>query len=675
MCGVAGFLISNINSMGQLEEIVTNMVLNIAHRGPDDAGAWAEMGVALGHRRLSVIDLSEAGHQPMESGSGRFVIAFNGEIYNHMELRAQLEKISGLKKSWIGHSDTETLIAGFEAWGVEVTLKRSVGMFAFALWDRKNKELTLARDRFGEKPMFYGWSGSGTNSAFVFGSELKAIRAYPGFDNQVSREALSLYMRFNYVPAPHSIYTNIFKLEPGCMLTIASGTTPTINALLRPPFNIGQMAITRWWSLASAVQYGAGNQITEEAEVLNALEHRLGEAVRLQSLSDVPIGAFLSGGVDSSTIVALMQQQTMHQVKTFTVGFEEAEFDESPNARAVAKHLGTDHTELFVTANEAQDVIPKLPYFYDEPFADSSQIPTYLVCKAASHKVTVALSGDAGDELFGGYNRYFWGPRIWSRLAWLPFPARQLLGRLICNIPIPSLDSLGRAVNAFIPSNQGILRTGDKAHKLGLRLSSVRNMDDLYLSLVSEWQDPDQVVKGVVPRTFVEKNAARSFLDIPLPDLGTEEHQLRMMYLDSMTYLPDDILCKVDRAAMATSLETRVPFLDHRVVELAWQIPLHMKIRGNESKWALRQVLHKYVPRELIDRPKAGFGIPVGQWLRGPLKDWAESLLAESRLETEGYFYPSLIRQKWAEHLSGLRDHTGSLWTVLMFQAWLEERD
>jgi asparagine synthase (glutamine-hydrolysing) len=675
MCGVAGFLISNLNSMGQLEEIVTNMVLTVAHRGPDDAGAWAEMGIALGHRRLSVIDLSEAGHQPMESGSGRFVISFNGEIYNHMELRAQLEKISGLKRGWIGHSDTETLIAGFEAWGVEVTLKRSVGMFAFALWDRKNKELTLARDRFGEKPMFYGWAGSGTNAAFVFGSELKALCAYPGFDNQVSREALSLYMRFNYVPAPHSIYTNIFKLEPGCMLTIASGTALTINSPPRPPFNNGQMAINRWWSLASAVQYGAGNQITEEAEVLNALEHRLGEAVRLQSLSDVPLGAFLSGGVDSSTIVALMQQQTMHQVKTFTVGFEEADFDESPNARAVAKHLGTDHTELFVTANEAQDVIPKLPYFYDEPFADSSQIPTYLVCKAASHKVTVALSGDAGDELFGGYTRYFWGPRIWSRLAWLPFPARQLLGRLICSVPIPSLDSLGRAVNALIPSNQGILRTGDKAHKLGLRLSSVRNMDDLYLSLVSEWQDPAQVVKGVVSRTFLEKNAARSFLDFPLPHLGTEQHQLRMMYLDSMTYLPDDILCKVDRAAMATSLETRVPFLDHRVVELAWQIPLHMKIRGNESKWALRQVLHKYVPRELIDRPKAGFGIPVGQWLKGPLKDWAESLLAESRLESEGYFYPSLIRQKWAEHLSGRRDHTASLWTVLMFQAWLEERD
>jgi asparagine synthase (glutamine-hydrolysing) len=612
----------------------------------------------------------------MHSASQRFVMAYNGEIYNHMELRSLLEA-QGWSAPWRGHSDTETLLAGCEAWGLEETLKRAVGMFAIALWDTHTRTLQLARDRFGEKPLYYGWAGAGANASFVFGSELKALRAYPGFANPVSREALALYMRFTYVPAPHSIYRNVYKLEPGCVLTLSGALADQPLAApvqaLRPPATHAGLSLHRWWALANVVQAGVQQQFADDADAVNALEGALKEAVRVQSLADVPLGAFLSGGIDSSTIVALMQQQASQPVKTFTVGFEEAGFNESPHARAVAQHLGTEHAELFVSAAQAQAVIPQLPQMYDEPFADSSQIPTHLVCKAARQQVTVALSGDAGDELFGGYNRYFWGPRIWSRLAWMPYPARQALGAAIHAVPTAGWDALSRPVNALLPGGKGIARAGDKAHKLAARLGGVRNVDDLYRSLVSEWQDPAQIVKGVDVLGVSTLQEPPSLLDDPLPAHGLEQSQLRMMYRDSTTYLPDDILCKVDRAAMVTSLETRVPFLDHRVAELAWQLPLNMKIRGNQGKWALRQVLYKYVPRELIDRPKAGFGIPLGQWLRGPLRDWAENLLTESRLQAEGYFYPGPIRTKWAEHLSGQRDNTASLWAVLMFQAWLDE--
>ncbi|MDP2163201.1 MAG: asparagine synthase (glutamine-hydrolyzing) [Hydrogenophaga sp.] len=700
MCGFAGFLTFESASLDGLEAVATRMADAIAHRGPDDAGAWADAqaGVAFGHRRLSIIDLSPAGHQPMVSAGGRYVIAFNGEIYNHLELRGELE--AGVRAGagagsphpcplpqagegarhpggegvipWRGHSDTETLLAGFEAWGIEATLQKTVGMFAIALWDRQDRVLTLARDRFGEKPLYYGWAGPGGARAFVFGSELKALRAYPGFANPVCREALAQYMRFMVVPAPRSIYQGIYKLEPGCLLTVRGAPPAAAPALpLRPGAVHESLSVRRWWSLADVVQAGAVNPITDETEALQALEAQLSQAVKAQSLADVPLGAFLSGGVDSSAIVALMQKQATQPVKTFTIGFEEAAFDESPHARAVAQHLGTEHTELFVTVAEAQGVIPRLPVMYDEPFADSSQIPTHLVCHAARQHVTVALSGDAGDELFGGYNRYFWGPRIWNRLAWLPYPVRQALGAAIAALPVAGWDGLGRPLNALMPGTQGIARVGDKAHKLAARLRGVRNLDDLYLSLVSEWQDPAAVVKGSGGAAVVEPPSA---LADPLPALGADAGPLRMMFRDSLTYLPDDILCKVDRAAMATSLETRVPFLDHRVAELAWRLPLHMKIRGNEGKWALRQVLYKHVPRELIERPKAGFGIPVGQWLRGPLRDWAESLLDARRLQAEGYFHPAPIRARWAEHLSGQRDHTTSLWAVLMFQAWLEEQ-
>ena len=670
MCGLSGFWRRTDTSESTVDlcSLVGQMADVLRVRGPDAAGTWADetAGIALGHRRLAIVDLSSSGHQPMSSNSGKFVIAFNGEIYNHVALREELGA-KGAASKWRGHSDTETLLAAIEQWGIEVTLQRCVGMFAIALWDKQSRTLHLARDRIGEKPLYYGWVGGESDRAFVFGSELKALKAYPGFDASVCRQALAQYLRFMYVPAPRSIYQGIFKLEPGCILTIV-GLPPSdapIN-LLRPNQVNGSVRLQRWWSLASAVEAGVCNQVTDEAEALSQIEEHLTEAVSIQSIADVPLGAFLSGGVDSSTIVALMQRQSSRPVKTFTIGFDEAGFDESPYARAVAEHLGTDHQEMRVTAQMAQDVIPTLPWMYDEPFADSSQIPTHLVCRAARQHVKVALSGDAGDEIFGGYNRYFWGPRIWKRLRVLPVPARKLLVGALAALPVSGWNALGAP---FLRRGDGVGLLGDKVHKLADRLSHVHDMDGLYRSLVSEWTDPASLVLGENGAGVIEPV---SLLDDPLPRAEMEQ-PLPMMYRDCISYLPDDILCKVDRAAMACSLETRVPFLDHRVVELAWRLPLHMKVRGNTGKWALRQVLYKYVPKELIERPKAGFAIPIGHWLRGPLREWAENLLSAQRLQTEGFLRPAPIRQAWAEHLCGKRDHTAKLWSVLMFQAWLEK--
>lgn len=580
----------------------------------------------------------------MMSPDERYVMAFNGEIYNHLALRAELEA-SARAPAWRGHSDTETLLAGFSAWGVTATLKRAVGMFAIALWDRQDHRLTLTRDRLGEKPLFYGW----VRGAFVFGSELKALRAYPGFDNPIDRDALALYLQHCAVPAPYSIYQDIFKVEPGCVLTLdhAGLASKTINT-------------SPYWRFTDAVKRGLATPIQNETEALTVLESTLRTAVSQQAVADVPLGAFLSGGIDSSLIVAMMKAQSSRPVKTFTVGFDEAGFDESPHALAVARHLGTEHHELRVSAADARAVIPMLPAMYDEPFADSSQVPTHLVSKAARQHVTVALSGDAGDELFGGYNRYFWGQRVWSRVGWMPQGLRRALGAGIQQLPVHAWDGLGRA----IPGRHGVARLGDKAHKMAQRMQTVGNTDELYRSLVTEWPHATSLVRGARRVNTKLDNLA---LVAGVPDV---EH--RMMLWDTLTYLPDDILTKVDRAAMSVSLETRVPFLDHNVVELAWRLPLHMKIRGGQGKWALRQVLYKHVPRELIERPKAGFGIPVGQWLCGPLREWAESLLNEARLQREGYFDPAPIRQAWAEHLSGRHDWTARLWTILMFQAWLE---
>jgi asparagine synthase (glutamine-hydrolysing) len=652
MCGLTGFWQPRKFTAEAAKAVAEKMAGRVAHRGPDDAGVWVDesVGIALAHRRLSILDLSTAGHQPMQSACGRFVLAFNGEIYNHLAMRRELEGLdcSGLLAltKWRGYSDTETLLAGFAAWGIQATLKKTVGMFAIALWDKVERRLSLARDRMGEKPLFYGW----VHGAFVFGSELKALRAYPGFDNPVSRDALALYLQHCAVPAPYSIYQDIFKLEPGCVLSLSSSDLAGKMVQIQP-----------YWRFTDAVRKGLASPIQSETEAVAALDAALREAVALQVVADVPLGAFLSGGVDSSTIVALMQAQSSRTVQTFTVGFDDAGFDESTNALAVARHLGTKHHALRVTAADAQRVIPLLPAMYDEPFADSSQIPTHLVSKAARQHVTVALSGDAGDELFGGYNRYLWGQRLWRRLGWIPPGLRQGLGTGIQQVPVAAWDAMGRA----LPGAHGIARLGDKAHKLAQRFKTIQSLDDLYRSLVTGWPRDADLVRGA--------SRLSTKLDDTSLVAGVSEAEHRMMLWDTLTYLPDDILTKVDRAAMSVSLETRVPFLDHRVLELAWRLPLHMKIRGGEGKWALRQVLYKYVPRYLIERPKAGFGIPVGQWLRGPLRDWAEALLDEVRLEREGYFYPAPIRRKWAEHLSGQFDHTESLWAVLMFQAWIAE--
>lgn len=665
MCGLTGFISSPDNAT-TLAAHGRAMADALRHRGPDDDGIWtdANAGVCLAHRRLAIVDLSPAGHQPMASAGGRFLIAYNGEIYNHCELRRALED-AGAGLPWRGHSDTETLLRGIEHWGLDATLQRAVGMFAIALWDRQDRVLHLVRDRFGEKPLYYGWVGAAGAAAFVFGSELKAIRAYPGFDNPVCRDALALYMRYLYVPAPYSIHRGIYKLEPGCRLSLAQPVTGAPLTGLRAPAQHGGLTLTRWWSMANMVQHGAANLLPDDGSTLEALEQVLMRSIAQQSMADVPLGAFLSGGVDSSLIVALMQAQATRPVKTFTIGFDDTSYDESRHAEAVAAHLGTEHQTLRISGADALAVVPRLPEMYDEPFADSSQIPTHLVCAAARQHFTVALSGDAGDELFGGYNRYLWGPRLWRLLGAVPYPLRQALSSGLTTVPAKTWDTLADHWNRY--GGGDMAHVGEKLHKLGRSLRGVHNADELYLRLISEWHDPGNVL--------LQHGAARpglpTAIDDPLPANGLLELASRMMYRDTLGYLPDDILCKVDRAAMAVGLETRVPFLDHRVAELAWQLPFEMKIRSGQGKWALRQVLYKHVPSRLIDRHKAGFAAPIVHWLRGPLRLWAEHLLDERRLAEEGYFCVAPIRRRWLEHVNGVQDHSASLWAVLMFQAWL----
>ena len=649
MCGIAGFMAAT--RLDAIESIGARMADEIAHRGPDDSGVWfdRDAGVCLAHRRLAILDLSAAGHQPMTSSSNRFVISYNGEIYNHLEIRTEIEA-SGFDARWRGHSDTETLLAAVERWGVEGALERAVGMFAIALWDRSERRLTLARDRFGEKPLYYGWIGEGRHRAFAFGSELKALRAYPEFANPISRDTLALYAQHSVVPAPYSIYENIFKLQSGCVLTLDSRD-----------FASQRVAIEPYWRLTDFVLRGLRDPFRDETEAVDALNDALLSSVALQAVADVPLGAFLSGGVDSSMIVALMQARSSRPARTFTVGFEEAGFDEANQARAVARHLGTDHHEIVVTSADALAVIPRLPALYDEPFADSSQIPTHLVCKCARSRVTVALSGDGGDELFGGYTRYSWAPRVSAWAGWLSPSVRRAISATIHRIPRSVWNGVGQA----LPGNRRVALLGDKAHKLADRLEYVSAIEDLYRCLVTEWPLDARPVEaaGRLPTWLDDAGATESVL----------EAENRMMLWDALTYMQDDILAKVDRAAMGVSLETRIPFLDHRVFQLAWRLPLGMKIRQGETKWALRQVLYRYVPRELIERPKAGFAVPVSQWLRGPLRDWAEDLLDETRLSQEGYFNAKLVRGAWSQHLSERRDWGSRLWTVLMFQAWQAE--
>ena len=634
MCGLTGFWERGGFAAETAASVARRMADRIVSRGPDDAGVWvdAPAGIALAHRRLSVIDLSPAGHQPMRSAAERFVIVFNGEVYNHLELRRELEQASGTI-AWRGHSDTESLLAGFDAWGIEATIKRAVGMFAFAAWDQRERSLTLGRDRMGEKPLYYGWQGDGDTAAFLFGSELKALRAHPRFANRLDRDSICMLLRHSCIPAPYSIYQNIHKLPPGHLLVLHDGAR---REILRP-----------YWSLAEVIAAGRANRMDcSPDEAVTALETHLSQAVAAQMLSDVPLGAFLSGGIDSSTIVALMQAQSARPVKTFSIGFAEDQYNEAVHAKAVARHLGTDHTEAYVTPQEAMDVIPRLPHLYDEPFADSSQIPTFLVSQLARRHVTVALSGDAGDELFGGYSRYAKAASLRARLPQRPGPLRWL-GRC-----------LAASMQRIDPSPRR-----DAWQQLHDMLSA-RSHAQFYLPRVSHWKRPaDLVIDAREPLSLIT-DPSRTFESPCLYE--------SMMALDSLTYLPDDILVKVDRAAMAVSLETRVPMLDHRVVEFAWRLPMSLKVRAGQAKWILRQVLHKYVPPALVERPKMGFGVPMDIWLRGPLRDWAEGLLSEERLRREGYLRPQPIRRIWRDHLSGRRDWQYHLWDVLMFQSWLE---
>lgn len=651
MCGIAGCLLLQPEVAAyNPSDVSRDMADAIIHRGPGNSGVWADKaGISLAHRRLSILDLSPAGHQPMSCATERYVITYNGEVYNHLTLRTDLEK-QGKAPIWRGKSDTETLLAGFAAWGIRATVERCIGMFAFAVWDKKARLLTLGRDRLGEKPLYYGWQGQGDTACFLFGSELKALKAHPAFAAEINRDALCLLMRHNYIPAPHSIYRGIYKLQPGCLLTVSLGRREPV--------------IDRYWSLSEVAVAGNRSPLLGSPETMvDELETLLKSAVRQQMMADVPLGAFLSGGIDSSTVVALMQSQLARPVKTFTIGFGEEGYNEAVHAKAVAHHLGTDHTEMYVTPQQALDVIPNLPSLYCEPFADSSQIPTFLVSQLASQQVTVSLSGDAGDELFAGYNRYVVASNLWSKISRLPLGARSLCSASIRALSPTAWNRLLGSVQPMMPRSLRQANMGDKLHK-GAGVLGAKNLDDLYLGLVTHWETDGLVIGGKDPATFLRGD--RSSLD------GLDGVQ-RMMALDAMTYLPDDILVKVDRAAMGVSLETRVPFLDHRVVEFAWRVPQSVKLRDGVGKWVLREVLYRHVPRELIERPKMGFGVPIDAWLRGPLKDWAESLLDESRLRREGFFNPHPIRTKWAEHLSGKRNWQYLLWDVLMFQAWLEK--
>jgi len=674
MCGFAGFYLNDKEYLHcEMEGNVSAMANALEHRGPDDFGIWldGEKSLALGHRRLSIVDISSSGHQPMLSKNKSYVIALNGEIYNHIKLRKELESLNP-HHSWNGHSDTETLLAGFEQWGIEETLKKTVGMFSMALWNLETKTLYLIRDRFGEKPLYFGWINTGNKNVFAFGSELKALKAYPRFQNNISREALKQYFKYMYIPAPYSIFEGIYKLEPGCILSMQSAPkqkpTEPFHFQDQNEVSYENIKISKWYRFKEIIIKSANHKIKNELEANHLLETQLNETISIQSSADVPLGAFLSGGVDSSLIVALMQKQSTAPIKTFTIGFEDPQFNESVYAKAVASHLKTDHHEMKVTSNDALLLIPQLPSLYDEPFADSSQIPTYFVSQAAKKEVTVSLSGDAGDELFGGYNRYLMAPSLWKKINFLPFKIRKLLGASLRAVPINFWDKIGDIYNLTQIESKGINRLGDKISKTALRLKNINSIDALYKSLVTEWPNPDCLVKGGLKTSSELIN----LINDELPKQGLDSSESRMMYWDTISYLPDDILCKVDRAAMANSLETRVPFLDHRVVELAQRIPIEFKIKNKIGKMAIRNILYKSVPKELIERPKAGFGVPLGTWLRGPLRPWVEELINYNRLEKEGYLEPSIIREIWNEHLSGKRDWSFRIWSIVIFQQWLE---
>ena len=652
MCGIAGFLEFRPSEAAALEERAGRMADQLAHRGPDDAGTWTEpsCGLGFGFRRLSILDLSPAGHQPMRSDSGRYVIVFNGEVYNFGEMRAELVNRG---HSFRGHSDTEVMLEAIERWGLKPALGRFVGMFAFALWDCRERILHLVRDRLGVKPLYYGFS----QGVLLFGSELKAIRAHPDFLPEIDRGAIALLMRHGYVPAPYSVYRGISKLPSGCMISfsVTGGAGTAKLAQPRP-----------YWSLLEKAEQGEREPFPgSDSEACDELERRLAESVRLRMIADVPLGAFLSGGIDSSLVVALMQAQSARRVKTFTIGFEEQDYNEAAHAGQVAAHLGTDHTELYLTPEEMRAVIPKLPAMFDEPFADSSAIPTHLVCALARRAVTVSLSGDGGDEFFGGYTHYTRAPWVWRRFGRIPYTLRRALAAALGWPDIATYNRLLGGRHQYVSKNTRPGTAGEKIHKLAHAFGSAGPWD-LHRHFSSHWKRPSEVViEGQEPPTIFTGAAGRPLLN---------EFPARMMAVDAAMYLPDDILTKVDRASMAVSLEARVPILDHRLVEFALALPMRLKIRDGRGKWILRQVLYRRVPASLVERPKMGFAAPVGAWLRGPLREWAESLIDRDRLRREGYLHPDAVRAVWKEHLAGDRNGQEMLWAVLMFQAWLQSR-
>ncbi len=621
MCGIAGYL--NKDGQGSAE-MAEQMAARLLHRGPDSGGAWSDGFANLAFRRLAILDLTETGNQPMVSKCGNYTVVFNGEVYNFEELRKELGGV------WRGHSDTEVMLEAMIRWGVNEAARRFNGMFAIALWNRQTRELSLLRDRMGKKPLYYGWRGN----SFLFGSELKALSAHPDFEGKLDRNALAHYFRYAAIPSPLSIYQGISKLPPGCYLKVKLDTA----APLIPE---------RYWSAKELVQQPKETFSFEEAQTV--LDRKLREAVRLRQVADVPLGAFLSGGIDSSLIVALMQAQSAQPIRTFTIGFEEAEFNEATAAKAVASHLKTSHTEWILTPERAREEIPKIPFYYDEPFADSSQIPTMLVSSLARKEVTVALTGDGGDELFAGYNRHFWIGRVWNVIAKLSPEMRQRLARSLKAMPAGLVKKMTFVSNPM--------------HKLDriTRLLGSENLSNLYQRVISQWNEPNELVIGGREPSL--------WIDEPEKDLSIEEW---MLFRDLVTYLPDDILTKVDRASMAYSLEVRSPFLDPEIIQFAWRLPLSYKMKQGKGKLILRELLSKYLPRDLYERPKQGFGIPIGAWLRGPLRDWAEELLNEERLKREGYLQPSMVRKKWEAHLEGKENAENALWTVLMFQSWLE---
>ena len=640
MCGVTGFWDSQDYNQA---EIVKHMADKITSRGPDDFGVWVakDKGLAFAHRRLSIVDLSPAGHQPMVSSCGRFVLIYNGEIYNHLDIRELLFKEEGISE-WVGRSDTETLLMAISKWGLHNTLIKLNGMYAFALWDDHTKELYLARDRVGEKPMYYG----AIDNTFLFGSQLKALTAHPSWNGNIDRNALSLFMKYGYVPAPHSIYENILKLPPAHYVVISDNASQIGTPIC-------------YWDVNDALQDSITAEHLGSESIADNLEQLLLDSVKRRMVADVPIGAFLSGGIDSTMIVALMQSAANEPIKTFSIGFNEENYDEAKYAKQIAEHLGTDHTELYIGPQDLLAMVPRLSAIYDEPFADPSQIPTFIVSELAKNHVTVSLSGDGGDELFFGYTRYIQAQSWWGKLRLVPWPIRHLIASIIM-----AMANIFTRVLSLLPSKLIPKHIGDRIPKFA-RVIDSRNWITFYDRIISQGNHPDPLVlEATSPDFFIERYKH---------GLARLSNLKKMMYLDLMMYLPDAILTKLDRASMAVSLEARVPFLDHRFIEFVWNIPFGYKYKKGKGKWILRKVLNRHVPMELIDRPKMGFGVPVEDWLRGPLRDWAENLLEDRKIRDQGYFDAVLVRKMWDEHKSGKRRWHAQIWRILVFQMWLSE--